>query len=60
MADAKLGIRLETEDKIRLEKFAREKDLSISQVVRWAIREYLANHSDDKNIVDSLASKESV
>ena len=30
MADAKLGIRLETEDKIRLEKFAREKDLSIS------------------------------
>ena len=58
MADAKLGIRLETEDKIRLEKFAREKDLSISQVVRWAIREYLANHSDDKNIVDSLASKE--
>lgn len=59
MADAKLGIRLDTEDKIRLEKFAREKDLSISQVVRWAIREYLANHSDDKNIVDSLASRES-
>lgn len=38
---AKISLRIDEEDKKVLEKVAEEQDLSISQLVRRAIKEYL-------------------
>lgn len=39
-----LNIRLQAEDKEALEKFAKSVDMSMSQVVRIAIKDYLSQH----------------
>jgi predicted transcriptional regulator len=43
-----ITIRLEEEDKQILAELAKEQDLTISQLVRKAIKEYLAKQQKDK------------
>lgn len=45
---AKLSLRIDEQDKEILENIAEEQDLSVSQLVRRAIREYLEQLKNNK------------
>lgn len=42
-----VSVRLTEEEKKTLESFAKEQDLTMSHIIRKAIREYLENNSND-------------
>ena len=46
---AKTSFRLTLEEKEALDKYAKENDLSSSQVIRRALREYLDAHKNTQN-----------
>ena len=42
-----VSVRLTEEEKKTLEEFAKVRDLTMSQVIRKAVKEYIENHSND-------------
>jgi predicted transcriptional regulator len=44
-----ISIRIEDDEKEQIQKYADEHDLSMSQVIRRAIREFLAESAADKD-----------
>ena len=44
-----ISIRIEDDEKEQIQKYADEHDLSMSQVIRRAIREFLAESATDKD-----------
>lgn len=42
-----VSVRLTEEEKKILEEFAKDRDLTMSQVIRKAVKEYIENHSND-------------
>jgi predicted transcriptional regulator len=44
---ATISIRIEETEKEALQEFAKENDLSVSQVVRRAIKEFIANQTEN-------------
>lgn len=42
-----VSVRLTEEEKKTLEEFAKDRDLTMSQVIRKAVKEYIENHSND-------------
>ena len=42
-----VSVRLAEEEKKTLEEFAKDRDLTMSQVIRKAVKEYIENHSND-------------
>lgn len=44
-----ISLRLDPETKDMLTQYAKEQDLTLSQVVRRAIREYMKNEGEDNN-----------
>lgn len=44
-----ISIRIEDDEKEQIQKYADEHDLSMSQVIRRAIREFLAESDADKD-----------
>ena len=44
---ATISIRIEETEKEALQEFAKENDLSVSQVVRRAIKEFIANQAEN-------------
>ena len=49
MADemGKMSIRIDLEDKEALAKYAKDNDLTMSQLIRRMIKEFLENHQND-------------
>lgn len=41
MAKIQISFQIESEDKVKLEQIADEQDLSVSQVIRRALKEYV-------------------
>lgn len=41
-----VSVRLTEEEKKTLEEFAKDRDLTMSQVIRKAVKEYIENHSN--------------
>lgn len=41
MAKLQISFQLDSEDKVKLEQIAEEQDLSVSQVIRRALKEYI-------------------
>ena len=52
---ATISIRIEETEKEALQKFAKEHDLTISQVVRRAIKDFLIKRPKNKNMFARLA-----
>lgn len=46
-----IGVRLPVQERIELETFCREKDITLSQLVRLAIREFMKRHKEDFSII---------
>ncbi len=44
-----ISIRIEDDEKEQIQKYADEHDLSMSQVIRRAVREFLAESTADKD-----------
>ena len=42
-----VSVRLKKKKKKTLEEFAKDRDLTMSQVIRKAVKEYIENHSND-------------
>lgn len=42
-----IATRISEEEKKELLKYCEERDIKISQLIRWAIKEYIENHSND-------------
>ena len=40
-----ISVRMSEEEKEKLEQFAKEEDLTMSQIIRRALKEYMLNHS---------------
>lgn len=41
---AQLATRVTQEEKAALEKYCKEHDITLSQLIRWAIKEYIENN----------------
>lgn len=42
-----VSVRLTEKEKKTLEEFAKDRDLTMSQIIRKAVKEYIENHSND-------------
>lgn len=45
---SQISTRIPEEEKDRISIFAKDHDMKLSQVVRWAIREYLDRHENKR------------
>ena len=44
-----VGLRLRVELREKLEELARREEVTLAQIIRWAVRDYLAKADDLKN-----------
>lgn len=43
---AQLATRIDEQEKKKLEEYCKTHDIKLSQLIRWAIKEYLENHKE--------------
>lgn len=48
-----VSVRLTEEEKKTLEEFAKDRDLTMSQVIRKAVKEYIENHWDENKMTNN-------
>lgn len=46
-----IGVRLPVQERVEMDAFCAEKDITLSKLVRMAVREFMKNHKDQESLI---------